>query len=223
MRGDLTKTGAGLLEQLPAGTLWIDMTSTAPDQAIVRASAATDHQIHYVDAELGGGPINAEQGTLTFYVGGNNSDVLIARTFLACLAKAGGIHHVGGRGTGYSAKLLINHLWFTQAVVFAEVLALAVRLGLNPRAFAALLQNSPAASAFARDYLSRMIDKDYLPTFGLDRVVEELDSLVRVAETTGTPWLVSTAVRDLHRDALSHYESVDGELLGAAYIAHLVR
>lgn len=215
------RTGSGLLAQMLAGTLWIDMTSTAPDLAIELAIAAADHQVHYVDAALGGGPSNAEQGTLTLYVGGEDRDIHTVRSLLACLTKSDGIHHLGAHGTGYAAKLLINQLWFTQVVVFSEVLALAVRLGLDRHNFAALLNDSPVASAFARDYLPRLMDGDHLPAFGLHRVVEELDSLVRAAEASGAPWLVSTAVRDLHRDALTHYGTVNGELSGAAYIAHL--
>lgn len=159
------------------------------------------------------GPSNAEQGTLTLYVGGEERDVHTTRSLLACLTDC--IHHLGGHGTGYSAKLLINQLLFTQAVVFAEVLTLAIRLGLHPHNFATLLQDSPAASAFARDYLPRLIAGDQLPEFGLHRVVEELDSLVRAAAASGAPWIVSKAVCDLHRDALSHYGTVNGELLGA--------
>lgn len=221
--GDLAGSGAGLIDQLPAGTLWIDMTSAAPDLATELAVTAADHQIRYVDAAVGGGPTNAEQGTLTLYLGGAERDVHMARPFLECLTKPDGIHHLGGHGSGYCAKLLINQLWFTQAVAFSEVLALAVRLGLDPHTFAALLEDTPAASAFARDYLPRLMDRDYLPVFGLNRVVEELDSLARAAGAAGAPWLVSTAVRDLHRSALTHYGAVDGELLGAAYVAHLAR
>lgn len=223
MLGGLAGAGAGLIDQMLPGTLWIDMTSAAPDLAIELASAAAEQEIRYVDAAVGGGPTNAEQGTLTLYVGGEDRDVHIARPLLACLTKADGIHHLGGHGTGYSSKLLINQLWFAQAVICSEVLVLALRLGLDLPKFAGLIEDSPAASAFARDYLPHLMNEDYLPAFGLHRVVEELDSLVRAAGVTGAPWLVSTAVRDLHRDALTHFGTVDGELLGAAYIAHLAR
>lgn len=223
MLGGLDGSASGLIAQMPAGTLWIDMTSAAPDLAIELATAAADRQIDYVDAALGGGTSHAEQGTLTLYVGGEDRAVHGARPFLAPLAKSDGIHHLGGHGTGYAAKLLINQLWFTQALAFSEVLVLAVRLGVDLSKFAALLEDSPAASAFARDYLPRMMDGDHIPTFGLHRVVEELDSLVRAAKTNGAPWAVSTAVRDLHRDALTHYGAIDGELLGAAFIAQLAR
>lgn len=223
MLGGLAGSGKGLIDEMLAGTLWIDMTSAAPDLAIELASAAAEHDIRYVDAAVGGGPTNAEQGTLTLYVGGEDQDVDIARPLLACLTKADGIHHLGGHGTGYSSKLLINQLWFAQAVIFSEVLVLAVRLGLDLPKFAGLIEDSPAASAFGRDYLPHLMNEDHLPAFGLHRVVEELDSLVRAAGATGAPWLVSTAVRDLHRDALTHFGAVDGELLGAAYVAHLAR
>jgi 3-hydroxyisobutyrate dehydrogenase len=65
-----------------------------------------------------------------------------------------------------------------------------------------------------------MLAGDYLPSFGLDRVVEELDSLARLAETAGVPWPVSEKVAEVHRQALAHFGDEDGELLGAAWLEH---
>jgi 3-hydroxyisobutyrate dehydrogenase len=55
----------------------------------------------------------------------------------------------------------------------------------------------------------------YLESFGIDRVVEELETLVSLAEDAGVPFELSTLVTRLHREALERFGAVDGELLAA--------
>jgi hypothetical protein len=52
------------------------------------------------------------------------------RALLEVLGEPGRIVHVGGHGTGYTVKLLVNLLWFGQAVATAEALLLGQRAGL---------------------------------------------------------------------------------------------
>lgn len=131
------------------------------------------------------------------------------------------IHHMGGHGAGYLTKLLINQLWFGQAVAIGEAMLLGAPAGLATDRLAGVLATSPAASVFVHTHLPSLLAGDYLPAFGLARVVEELDSLARMADSAGTPWSVSMLVAEVHRDALAHFGDVDGELLGAAWLEHL--
>ena len=92
---------------------------------------------------------------------------------------------------------------------------------MSPEFLGGLLQAGPAATAFVADFLPGLLSGDRAPSFGLDRVVEELDSLQRLAATLGSPAPVAGAVAQVHRDALRHFGALDGELLGAAYLEHL--
>ncbi len=208
----------GLLRQLAPGALWIDMTSAAPDLGAELADVAEGRAVRYVDAAIGGGPAEAQQGRLRLYLGGAADDVTCARSLLLGLGAADRLRHMGGHGAGYLSKLLINQLWFGQAIALAEALSLATAAGLDPASFADALPGSPADSAFVRDHLPRLLSGDPLPSFGLDRVVEELDSLQRAAARNGTPWSVSDAVAQVHRVAFERFGPVDGELLAAGQL-----
>ncbi|MFG1921997.1 NAD(P)-dependent oxidoreductase [Cryptosporangium sp. NPDC048952] len=200
----------GLLERAAPGVAWIDLTSTAPDLGKELAEAARKRGLVALDAPMGGGP-GAE---LTLYVGGDAAVLDAYRDLLG--AFAGRIHHCGGPGAGYLTKLLVNVLWFGQAAAVTEALLIGQRAGLAPEALGELLNDGPAASAFLRDYLPALTSGDRLPSFGLDRIVEELESVQALA-----PYPVSGAVTALYRDALAHFGPVNGELLGAAYLEHL--
>lgn len=197
------------------------MTSAAPDLAAELAAASTKHGVRYIDAAVGGSLQDARRGGLTLYVGGEGSDVQRLRPVLEAFADPARIHHMGGHGAGYLTKLLINQLWFGQAVAIGEAMLLGAHAGLATDRLAGVLDTSPATSVFVHTHLPSLLAGDYLPAFGLARVVEELDSLARMADSAGTPWSVSKRVAEVHRDALAHFGNVDGELLGAAWLEHL--
>jgi 3-hydroxyisobutyrate dehydrogenase len=221
MLGPRHGSAAAGLAHLAQGSSWVDMTSAAPDLAADLAAASTDHGVRYIEAAVGGGPQEARRGALTLYVGGEPSDVLRLRPVLEAFADPARIHHMGGPGAGYLTKLLINQLWFGQVVAIGEALLLGAHAGLATDRLAEVLDTSPAASEFVHTHLRSLLAGDYLPAFGLSRVVEELDSLVRMADSAGTPWSVSKHVAQVHRDALAHFGDVDGELLGAGWLEYL--
>ena len=81
--------------------------------------------------------------------------------------------------------------------------------------FAPTLASSAGGSVFIDEYLDKLLDGDYLESFGLDRIVEELDTLADLAREEGVPFELSELVVRLHRDALEKFGAVDGELLAA--------
>lgn len=208
-----------LLEDIAPGTLWIDCTSTVPDLADELIAAATRSGIVRVDCGLGGGPADAAAGTLVLYVGGPADSVDRCRPLLEAFSSR--IQHLGRAGSGTLAKLVVNQLWFGQATLVAEALLLAGAAGIDTAGLAALLPETPAASAFVTDHLPALLAGDYLPAFGIDRVVEELDGLASLARQRRSPAEVSGAVARIHQDALDRYGAVDGELLGVAHLEQL--
>jgi 3-hydroxyisobutyrate dehydrogenase-like beta-hydroxyacid dehydrogenase len=82
-----------------------------------------------VDAPMSGAPIRAEDGTLTFMVGGAEADV--ARLMPAFQAMGGGIHHLGATGTGMTCKVINNFVGVSGVVAVRKALKAATALGLE--------------------------------------------------------------------------------------------
>jgi 3-hydroxyisobutyrate dehydrogenase len=204
----------GLLALLEPDSIWIDLTSTAPDLGAELASAAAGRGVGYLDAPVGGGVEAAEQAELTLYVGGAGELLDRARPLLE--AFAGRIRHTGPAGSGYLTKLLVNLLWFGQAVATTEAALLGLAAGLDPDLLLEAFGAGPSATAFLANHTADLRNGNRLPSFGIDRCVEELDSLERLATVTGTPFRLSSEVADAHRRALARYGPVDGELLAVA-------
>ena len=196
------------LKSLHPTALWLDLGSTDPRVAERLAEGRCA-----VGAPMAGGPAAAAAGTIAFSVGGTAADVARARPILEAL---GTIDHVGEAITaGYTAKLLANLLWFGQVVAVTEALLLGQALGVAPATLRRTLAVGPGSSAFVDEYLDRLLDGDYLESFGLDRCVEELDALAALARAEGVPFELSNTVARLHREALERFGAIDGELLAA--------
>jgi 3-hydroxyisobutyrate dehydrogenase len=199
---------------LGSGMAWIDMTSAAPAVGLELMTRAEQRGAECLEATLGGGMGAARAGTLQLFVGGEAQTLDRYRSLLEVL---GTVEHVGGHGAGYLSKLLVNLLWFGQAVAVGEALLLARRESLELDVFVAALRRSAAAD-FAGADLEALLRGDYLETFGLDRCCEELDAVVNLARDTDVPCELSTTVQRTYRDALTRYGPVDGELLAVALL-----
>jgi 3-hydroxyisobutyrate dehydrogenase len=200
---------------LGSAMAWIDMTTAAPAIGLELMTRAEQRGAECLEATLGGGMGAARTGTLQLFVGGEAHTLDRYRALLEVL---GTVEHVGDHGAGYLSKLLVNLLWFGQAVAVGEALLLARREGLELDVFVAALRRSAAATNFVGADLEALLRGDYLETFGLDRCCEELDAVVNLATDTGVPCELSRMVQRAYRDALTRYGPVDGELLAVALL-----
>jgi 3-hydroxyisobutyrate dehydrogenase len=194
---------------LRPGRAWIDMTSASP--VVDREQAGLE--IERLDAPVGGDPAAAERGELHLYVGGPAETVERWRSLLEVL---GTVDHVGGHGAGHLVKLLVNLLWFGQAVASAEALLLARRAGLDLETVQGALGRSAAATDFIRRDLDGLLDGDYLASFRIDRCRDELRDLSDLAAESGVPFELSAAVLEAYERAVARFGSADGELLAVA-------
>jgi 3-hydroxyisobutyrate dehydrogenase len=142
---------------------------------------------------------------------------------LEILGSPGRVRHVGGYGAGYTAKLLINLLWFGQAVAAAEALLLGRASGLDLGVLREVLADSAAGSDFIRHDLDALFAGDFMRTFGLDRCCEELQTVTELARGHHLPFQVSESVAELYQQALRRYGPADGELLGIALLEEQAR
>ncbi|MEU2421132.1 NAD(P)-dependent oxidoreductase [Streptomyces sp. NPDC007851] len=203
---------------LAPGAVWIDMTSNSPAAAEVLRQRAEAHGVDVLEAPLGGSPDDAEHGRLKLFVGGSPEVLDRCRPLLSAVTTTDRISHMGGPGTGYTAKLLINLLWFGQAAATAEALLLGQRAGVDLTVLRDTLAGSAAGSDFVRRDLSALFAGNYLPSYGLDRIHDQLEVITGQARDLGTPHELADAVLRLHRRALERFGPVDGELLAVALL-----
>jgi 3-hydroxyisobutyrate dehydrogenase len=208
----------GALSTLAAGATWIDMTSNSPMAVRPIRELALERGVELLDAPAGGGVQAAHERRLQLFVGGDASLLDKHRALLEILTGPGGIAHVGGHGAGYTVKLLVNLLWFGQAVATAEALLLGKRAGIDLEVLQETLNGSAAASNFIGCDLQALFRGDYLTSFGLDGICQELAAVTELARHHQVPFGLSSLIHRTYQQALARYGPADGELLAVALL-----
>ena len=206
--------GAGrALQALPAGALWIDMSTSSPDVAERVRARGAQKGLRALDAPVAGMSSGADAGILEIFVGGAAADVAQARPILEHLGDPERIFHVGGNGAGYVVKLMLNLLWFDQLVAIAEVLAIGTRAGVDLGVLHRSLVEGPTSSRLlAHDLLPLLREGEYEEGFSMALATKDLRLAVDLARSAGVPAELSAVVEQLFTRARAVYGDDAGEM-----------
>jgi 3-hydroxyisobutyrate dehydrogenase len=137
----------------------------------------------------------------------------ILMTVLEAIGNPQRIFHLGPAGCGYAVKLLLNLLWFIQAVATAEALTIGVKAGVDLSRLHTALVASPANSVFLEHDVLPLLERgDYDEGFVMKLVTKDLGLAVDLARDVGVPVELSSLVEQIHRRAGVAYGDSAGEL-----------
>lgn len=163
---------SGIFRGVKAGTILIDMTTTAPSLSRELAERAAALDCTAIDAPVSGGDVGARQATLSIMIGGKTSAVQTVMPLLELLGKK--LVHQGSVGAGQHAKLC-NQLIIASTMVGAcESLLYGFKAGLN---LDRLLQSisGGAAACWTLDHLApRILQRDFEPGFFVEHFVKDM-------------------------------------------------
>lgn len=130
----------GLLDQMAAGSVLIDMSSSDPRRTVALAPAVAARGVAFADAPVSGGVARARSGELTVIAGAEETVLERIRPLLESMAA--NIFHVGGSGSGHAAKALNNLLSATGLLISIEAVEAGARFGIDPHVLVELLNVS---------------------------------------------------------------------------------
>lgn len=133
-----------LLAAAKPGTLFIDSSTIAVDDARQAAALAHEAGHHALDAPVSGGTAGAEHGTLTFMVGGSQTSFDRALPLFEVMGRK--IVHTGDSGTGQAAKIVNNMALAINTIGTAEAFSLGENLGLSYQTLYDVMSTSAAQS-----------------------------------------------------------------------------
>lgn len=155
-----------LLDDLSAGTLWIDCTSGDPMTSRGTAARLASKGIRFVDAPVTGGTPGATKGALTIMCGGSDGDFREAEALVGPFAAK--VVHVGQTGSGHAIKAINNVMLGTHLWIAGECLLLARKFGIDA-ATALEVVNAGSGRSFVSESLlpSRVIEGNWPLVFKL--------------------------------------------------------
>lgn len=173
----------GVVERARSGTVVIVMSTISPSATRRMATTLAARGIQMLDAPVTGGPIAAENATLTIMVGGDPDVLERMRPVLACLGTT--IVHVGGHGAGETTKACNQLALLITAEGVAEALALARRSGLDPATVRQVLLGGIAGSRVLDLFGARMVNRQFERGIDARLYHKDLGIVLEVAREAG--------------------------------------
>jgi 3-hydroxyisobutyrate dehydrogenase len=197
----------GLIDVLKStGALLIDCSTIDVDSARVVSEAAEEAGLAMLDAPVSGGTAGAQNGTLTFMVGGTEDAFARGKAFLDGMGK--NIFHAGGPGAGQAVKICNNMMLAINMVGVAEGFLLGQKLGLDWTKLHAICATATSNSWALSNYCpapgpvpAAPSNRDYAAGFAAALMTKDVKLSQAAADATGSP-------TPLAAHALTFYQAV---------------
>jgi 3-hydroxyisobutyrate dehydrogenase len=196
---DVVFGAGGIVENARAGQVLVDFSSLEP--AATREMAAeleARSGMRWVDAPVSGGTPGAEAGTLAIMAGGRVEDIERVRPILANLGQR--LTRMGDVGAGQVTKVCNQMIVACNALVIAEVVALAEQSGVDARLIAPALAGGFADSRPLQILAPQMAESRFEPVkWHVRTLLKDLDTAVKLSREEGSATPMSGLAAQLMR------------------------
>lgn len=160
------------------------------------ATAEAARRVHergaaFLDAPFTGSRSAAEKRALVYYVGGDEAVLKRVRPILEATSKA--VVPVGEIGQAAAVKIATNMLVAVTVQTLAEVAAVLMRSGINPRVLGPALEHHAVRSGLVDMKLPGMLSGQFEPHFSLKHMFKDVQMAIHVANSLGIDIPTTTA------------------------------
>ena len=189
----------GIVETAQPGQLLVDFSSLEP--AATRDMATELYArsgMHWVDAPVSGGTSGAANGSLAIMAGGRVEDIERVRPILAHLGQR--LTRMGDVGAGQVSKVCNQMIVACNALVIAEVVALAEQAGVDASLLAPALAGGFADSKPLQILAPQMAQSQFEPVkWHVRTLLKDLDTAVKLSQQIGSATPLSGLAAQLMR------------------------
>lgn len=181
------------------GQLLVDLSSLEPSATrAMAAELAARCGMAWLDAPVSGGTAGATAGSLAIMVGGAAQDLARARPVLMQLGQR--VTHMGAVGAGQVTKACNQMIVACNALVIAEVVALAERSGVDASLIAQALAGGFADSKPLQILAPQMAASEFEPVkWHVRTLLKDLDGAVKLSHEQGSAAPISGLAAQLMR------------------------
>lgn len=189
----------GIVEGAKKGQLLVDFSSLEPSATReMAAELAGKTGMGWLDTPVSGGVVGAEAGSLAIMVGGESRDLERVRPILLSLGQR--VTHMGGVGAGQVTKACNQMIVACNALVIAEVVALAERSGVDASLIAEALAGGFADSKPLQILTPQMAGNRFEPVkWHVRTLLKDLDTAVKFSREQGSATPISGLAAQLMR------------------------
>ena len=195
------------LNNLKAGSIVVDMSSTKPSTATKHAKNLKLKNIHFLDAPVSGGTIGANDASLAIMVGGEQNTFNKVNKILKSM---GNPTLVGPSGSGQVSKLANQIIVGLTIGAVAEAITLCEKAGADPNKMIEALTGGWADSKVLKTHGKRMIDKDFSPKGKTSVHLKDMNNIIECAHRYNLHLPISKLVKEMYKSLVENgYGEID--------------
>jgi 3-hydroxyisobutyrate dehydrogenase-like beta-hydroxyacid dehydrogenase len=190
----------GIAEAMKLGQVLIDCSTIHPLTARKTHQALKERGIHSLDAPISGMEARAKAGTLTIMVGGEESAFQQVRPALEAMGNT--ILYLGPPGNGQIMKMINNVLFDIHCAALAEILPLAVKMGLEAEQVVAVARKGTGQSFALDNFGPLILEGNFGPGYPLEDAYKDMVHAVEISSAHRIPLPVTAATMATYQMAL---------------------
>jgi 3-hydroxyisobutyrate dehydrogenase len=173
----------GALGAMARGTIWLQMSTIGIAATDEMAGLAVRAGVTFIDGPVLGTKQPAEEGKLVVLAGGPAEAIEACRPVFDAIGTKTITFNEPGQAT--RLKLVLNNWVLSVTVGTAETIALAERLGIDPRMFLEAIEGGNLDSAYAQMKGKMMIERSFDPSFPLGLAAKDARLVLEAASDDG--------------------------------------
>jgi 3-hydroxyisobutyrate dehydrogenase-like beta-hydroxyacid dehydrogenase len=213
-----------IADGLRPGQIVVDTSTITYSATLEIAEALEQRGVAFLDAPVSGMEARARDGTLTIMCGGAAETFRTVEPLLACMGDT--ILHMGKTGSGQLTKLINQLLFDINVAALAEILPMAMKMGLDPNKVGSVVNSGTGRSHASEFFIPRILRESFSEGYALKNAYKDLVSAAEISANLCIPMPVLSAATATYQMALlkGHGDKDKGgmilifeELLGVRY------
>lgn len=201
----LKKVAEEILPIMTPGSILLDCSTVDVKSTLKVANMASKFDVGSLDAPVSGGILGAEAGTLTFMVGGNETDFNKTQELLDIMGQKSVL--CGPAGSGQAVKICNNMILGATMIATCEAFALADKLNLSREKMFEVVSTSSGYSWSMNAYCpapgvgpTSPSDNNYEPGFSAALMLKDLKLSQQAAKSVGARTPIGKKATELYND-----------------------
>jgi 3-hydroxyisobutyrate dehydrogenase-like beta-hydroxyacid dehydrogenase len=178
----------------------VDTSTITYSATLEIARALEERGIAFLDAPISGMEARARDGTLTIMCGGSARTLEAVRPYLNYMGN--NILHMGEVGSGQLTKLINQVLFDINAAALAEILPMAVKMGLGPEKVGSVVNSGTGRSYASEFFIPRILQDNFADGYAMRNAYKDLVSAAELGAARGIPMPVLAAATATYQTAL---------------------
>ena len=191
----------GLVKGLTPGSTVVDLSTISYLATLRIEKALREKRVTFIDAPVSGLEARAKTATLTLMVGGDPKEVEKIRPILEVIGN--NIVYTGGTGNGQLTKIINNLFYNISVAAMAELLPMAVKLGLDPEAVCRVV-NTGTGRTFGLEFFGpSILENKFDVGYPLNKAYKDMVNAAEISTRMKIPLPVFSAAMETYQLTLA--------------------